>query len=199
MPKDAITLVFAFSRASVLSVRISSFVHGRSFLVGFAISAPHALCKTKKHRLKRCSLIARHDTTRTSRNHRAVDKSYAVAQAISRPAGAPTATNSDGATLQYPRRHPAPPWRHREAQALRMLRNLDPLAVAAWPAPRTNHGLFRAMGKEHHRHFRFVSRTNVAVLGLTHVPIISPFEKVPRNDRAFCPVGSPGSRSSNVE
>jgi hypothetical protein len=109
MPKDAITLVFAFSRASVLSVRISSFVHGRSFLVGFAISAPHALCKTKKHRLKRCSLIARHDTTRTSRNHRAVDKSYAVAQAISRPAGAPTATNSDGATLQYPRRHPAPP------------------------------------------------------------------------------------------
>jgi hypothetical protein len=73
-----------------------------------------------------------------------------------------------------------------------MLRNLDPLAVAAWPAPRTNHGLFRAMGKEHHRHFRFVSRTNVAVLGLTHVPIISPFEKVPRNDRAFAPLDRRG-------
>jgi hypothetical protein len=33
----AITLVFVFSRASVFSIRTSSFVHGRIFVVFFAI------------------------------------------------------------------------------------------------------------------------------------------------------------------
>jgi hypothetical protein len=37
----AITVVFVFSRASVLRVRTSSFVHGRSFIF-FAISPPYA-------------------------------------------------------------------------------------------------------------------------------------------------------------
>jgi hypothetical protein len=36
----AITVVFVFSRASVFSVRTSSFVHGRSFVVFFAILFP---------------------------------------------------------------------------------------------------------------------------------------------------------------
>jgi hypothetical protein len=38
----AITVVFVFSRASVLSVRTSSFVHGRLRVIFFAISVPHA-------------------------------------------------------------------------------------------------------------------------------------------------------------
>ena len=39
----AITVVFIFLRASVFSVQTSSFVHGRSFNVFFAIAVTHAL------------------------------------------------------------------------------------------------------------------------------------------------------------
>jgi hypothetical protein len=37
----AITVVFVFSRASVFSIRTSSFVHGRIRVIFFAIVAPH--------------------------------------------------------------------------------------------------------------------------------------------------------------
>jgi hypothetical protein len=46
----AITVVFTFSRARVFSVRISSFVNGRSFKIFFVISIPHAPTFPTNHR-----------------------------------------------------------------------------------------------------------------------------------------------------